>query len=191
MVTPFISFCKANHPLSKKFIDLIMSEAYILDVSRHDELTNVLLESDGAFFLSSGLIRKYILHEGKDLTLDFLNEENLLDADLFSHRYLGAEELRLQALEDCRLIVMPHALINKLLRKCPESGLVLKTLMTRKIYQLNQQAALCRVPDASSRYELFCNLFNNSKRIPGKYLASYLGVRQETLSRIKANLQLN
>ncbi|WP_316851675.1 Crp/Fnr family transcriptional regulator [Pedobacter agri] len=191
MVTPFISYCKANHTLSPKFIKLIRSDAYILEVSRHQDLTQILQDTDSTFFLSSGLIRKYIEHQGKDITLDFLSEDNLLDSDLFKYQYLEGQELRLRALEDSRLIVMPHALINKLLRHCPESGFILKTLMTRKIYQLNEQAALSRIPDASSRYQIFCSLFSNPKRIPGKYLASYLGMRQETLSRIKASTELN
>lgn len=191
MVTPFISYCKANHPLSTKFIKLIQSDAYILEVSRHEDLTQLLQDTDSTFFLSSGLIRKYIEHQGKDITLDFLGEENLLDSDLFKHHYLEGQQLRLQALEDCRLIVMPHALIKKLLRHCPESGFVLKTLMMSKIYQLNQQSALSRIPDASARYQIFCSMFSNNKRIPGKYLASYLGMRPETLSRVKASSVLN
>ncbi|RZJ70804.1 MAG: Crp/Fnr family transcriptional regulator [Flavobacterium sp.] len=191
MVTPFISYCKANHPLSTKFIKLIRSDAYILEVSRHEDLTQLLQGTDSTFFLSSGLIRKYIEHQGKDITLDFLSEENLLDSDLFKYHYLEGQELRLQALEDSRLIVMPHVLIKKLLRHCPESGFVLKTLMMGKIYQLNQQSALSRIPDASARYQIFCSLFSNPKRIPGKYLASYLGMRPETLSRVKASSELN
>jgi hypothetical protein len=50
-----------------------------------------------------------------------------------------------------------------------------------------ERVYICRIPDARSRYQHFMETRQELvNRIPLKYIASYLGITLETLSRLRA-----
>jgi hypothetical protein len=64
--------------------------------------------------------------------------------------------------------------------------------MTEIYYQgASERAFICRIPTTKKRYERFLNTYAHLlERVPLKYIASFLGMRLETLSRIRSGLNL-
>lgn len=140
-------------------------------------------------FILDGVIRScYVNSQGEEITRCFVSAQSLIvDYDHFEAGTAASEYL--QAITDCRLIVMAKNdweelsqtvagwdnLRNKMIQKC----LFWKT---RKGPVISQ--------DATTRYlEFIENHPTLTNRIPLAYIASYLGVTQQSLSRIRKNIR--
>ncbi|WP_431295076.1 hypothetical protein [Pedobacter sp. P26] len=69
--------------------------------------------------------------------------------------------------------------------KYPEANLIGRKLFALHYYAASERAILARIPKAIGRYRKIQESGLDIKRIPQRYLASYLGVRVETISRIR------
>lgn len=137
-------------------------------------------------FVSDGLLRFYYLSpDGKESNKAFVAENEfagpLASAMLGLPLYYGIE-----ALEETTMLVAPladftalyhqHAVFERLGRKLAELLLVRKELRTRSLLEQT----------AYQRYEAFLNEHPTLvQRIPQYHLASYLGITEVSLSRLK------
>lgn len=161
----------------------------MIEVDRDFILNETFSKNNGIFFLSGGMIRKYASYKGKEITVDFAFENDLLCSKIIHEYFFGNEQVYLQAIERVSLIFIPSSLLDKLRIHYDEFlGLVEKLNASRTINS-EQRAAICRLPDATERYLMFESINETPTKIPGKYVASYLAIREETLSRIKGNLK--
>jgi hypothetical protein len=93
----------------------------------------------------------------------------------------------IQALEDCTLISQQYNELQEMYKRFLELNFIARVL-TEKYYNLSEQRLYSiRMLRASERYKfLLDNYPELIQRVPSKYLASYLSVTEETLSRIKS-----
>jgi len=92
----------------------------------------------------------------------------------------------IQAIEDSELFSISHDELNVIYYKFPEFNFIARVL-TEKYYTLSEQRLFSlRMQRASERYaHLMKNFPEIIQRVPSTYIASYLGITLETLSRIK------
>lgn len=151
--------------------------------------SHIVLPGDatsGLYFVCSGLLRYYhIADDGKEWNKAFI-AENTLTAS-FSEDFLGyPSPYGIQVLEntillsaryvDFEALYEPHVSIERLGRRFVEQVLAIKLSRERSFLQHN----------AKSRYRDFlCQYPGLSERIPQYHLASYLGVSEVTLSRLR------
>ncbi|SIT18289.1 hypothetical protein SAMN05421761_1354, partial [Belliella pelovolcani] len=71
----------------------------------------------------------------------------------------------------------------------PEFATINRVLLEQYYIHAEERAFTARIPGAAERYDYFAKSGNKHllQRVPHKYLASLLGVRPETLSRIITN----
>lgn len=190
MISPLISYCQQYQQLSPKFIELIKNSASIFEVDKNTDLESFLAGNLGAFFLINGLIRKYSTFENKEITLGFVFEKDIFGSNIIKECYFEQNRIGLQTLEKTTMVFVPYVLLEKFKMQCKESIVLFDKITRRKLSELNHQSAISRIPNATSRYKMFCKSVPGPDRIQGKFLASYLAIREETLSRIRHHLSI-
>jgi len=95
----------------------------------------------------------------------------------------------LQALEDVDLIAIPHVLSNYLFENFTEANIVGRKMMELYYRSAEERAYICRISSAEKRYKRFLVSFPDLiNRVSLKYIASFLAIRLETLSRIRTKI---
>ena len=138
-------------------------------------------------FLNSGIMRVYHLANDKEYTSYFnFGERNPFVSSFSSFVTRKPSQESIHALEDCELLLISYDNLQKLY----ESSFALQKL-GRVIAEYNYTLAMKRIYSlqhfsAQERYKelllIYPNLVNH---VPHHYIASYLGITPESLSRIR------
>lgn len=142
-----------------------------------------------SYFILRGCVRSYVLKEGVDITLAFYVEEDpVLPIGYGSGEPSGHF---LECVEDTVAVASSPELEASTLVRHPElkaACLAMSELMAAK---LQESLARYRALSAEERYEdLATRRPDLLQRIPQYQIASYLGVRPESLSRIRRRLSV-
>lgn len=139
-------------------------------------------------FVDAGIVRYFMLADGKEITFDFAFAQSFYTAyDSFYSRKNTA--IYIEAMTDCKLYSITYDALHHLYNEC-NTAKELGTLATE--YLLNKKvrrelSLLSQTP--FQRYQAI--LEEQPKyiqQIPLKYLASYIGVVPESLSRIRKRI---
>ncbi|MBW1658385.1 Crp/Fnr family transcriptional regulator [Flavobacterium quisquiliarum] len=139
-------------------------------------------------FIDTGVVRYYVVANDKEITFDFAFKDTFYCAyDSFYNR--TQTRIYVQALTDCQLYSISHENLQRLYEKCETAKklgrIATEYLLDKKVKR--ELALLTKTPQ--ERYEKL--LFEQPKyikQIPLKYLASYIGIVPETLSRIRKRI---
>src|SRR6185436_2481982 len=97
----------------------------------------------------------------------------------------------MQAIENCELLALTYADFQDLYIKFPEFNIVARKLLQKYYKDAEGRAFIARVTSAEKKYQLFLIRYGHlGNRIPLKYIASFLGITLETLSRVRKKLSL-
>lgn len=145
--------------------------------------------SKNCYTVLSGCVRQYrTLEDGREITVAFYTEEQAIV--LFnSYKYQIPSEYSLVCSEDVTLLVGSLASEEKLYSQFPELMLVTRKMMEANFGKEQDERTLFMSLTPEERY---INLTRNRpdliRRVPQHQLASYLGIKPESLSRIKKRL---
>lgn len=142
-------------------------------------------------FLVSGLMRSYYTtNSGEEITYCFRFPNDLIAA--YSSFITGNKtEENLQAIADVELLVFSKQELNKLINDRLNWVKFLKEIAELQYIELEKRIFQLQKTTALQRYEdLLQNQPEYVQKIPLQYLASYLGISQRHLSRIRKELVL-
>ena len=186
----FIDYILQFGHLNKQQIDLITSKATELDLRKDEYFSEAGKIPRQVGFILEGVVRFcYYNNKGQEITHHFIDELNFVsDQQKFEAQIIASDYI--EAVTDCKLLVFSKkdwddigstivgwdAITNKILKNC-----LLKTIERRSPLVSE---------DATTRYLSFIEMFPNLvNRIPLSYVASYLGITQQSLSRIRKNIR--
>jgi CRP-like cAMP-binding protein len=139
-----------------------------------------------SFQITKGIVRKYYLNEGKEFTTDLFFAEDLA-LSLTSYVCQQPSHEFIQAVEDTKAICTSFEVFQNL--KKEHTVLVQLDLLLTEYHALWLEQRLWEFYslNATQRYEkLLKEQPHFVQQLPLTYLASYLGISLETLSRIRA-----
>jgi CRP-like cAMP-binding protein len=183
----FLDFASTLLSLSAAFNEAVMSDLKLCVVKKGEHLINYGESADYKYFIRKGILRGYIIHNTKEITM-WLNSageivatgENILEQSVANESIL--------AIEDCELEVLSKPKFHELIKNHYEMVLLTNTILLYNYQDACFRALISKIPNATERY----NYFLSSKygplinRVPLKFIASFLGLRNETLSRIRS-----
>ncbi len=152
----------------------------------------VLLEgvkSTNIYFIVRGIVRGYYIDEqGNDITKCFSSENEFLSSE--GLRTASVSSFTIECLEDCQCIQLPYSLIHKVLKEDEDLKNVFITYNLQEVEKLENRAKNSALMNAEERYIDFCKQYPYlHDRVELKHIASFIGIRAASLSRIRKNLR--
>ncbi|WP_156166689.1 Crp/Fnr family transcriptional regulator [Pedobacter sp. BMA] len=182
---PFFNYLEKLHPLSPQFMECYELNCQLVTVRKNKFILSPIDSNNAMYFLLNGLVRGFIRDGKKDISTWFGFEGEIVEAMRHPEQHSIHSMEYLQALEDCELIRIPYSIIDGLFASFPEATIIARKLLKRQYYLASERSMLARIPTALGRYLKLESMNFDICRIPQRYLASYLGMRLETLSRIR------
>jgi len=138
------------------------------------------------FLIEKGIARAFYYKDGKDITAHFAAEQTSITAiDSFIQR--KQSRYNIEALEDTTAITISHQDIQTLLDNKPQYERYVRLYLEQIYIDLAERIEDLLFHSAKERYQKILSS-NPSllQRVNLGHLASYLGISQETLSRVRA-----
>ncbi len=185
-LSPLAAFVNYVHPVSDAATRYINQHSHSLQVERGTYLLKAGELCQHLYFIRKGAIRGFVKEGTKEVTTWITAENEMVT----SIRGLSLQEPSLeniQAIEHCDLIVATYESLHYLYENFLEVNIVGRKLLEQYYRDAEERAFISRIPNAAKRYRHFLETKSNlANRIPLKYIASYLGMTIETLSRIRS-----
>jgi|AraplaMF_Col_mMF_1032025.scaffolds.fasta_scaffold14738_2 CRP-like cAMP-binding protein len=176
----------AVYPLSDVLKEFLSQRVKMLKFKKNHILLRPGETADYIYFISTGMLRAYYTDEkGKEQTFWLMKELDMM-ASAFSFFTRQPGDLTIEVLEDCELIAIDYDTLEQVYKEFIEFN-VIGRVLTQKYYALSdERAMILRMTDRSDRYWYWYDRYSElENRVKQKYIASYLGMRGETLSRAK------
>ena len=177
-----------NHfqPLSKEAENALLELCSLIHVKKNKELQPIGHTCRTIYFIKKGIARVYYYKDGIDITEYFAFENNLIARveSLFTGR---PSKKAIQVLDDAEIISINAAGLFRLYDQFREiERLARKITEAAYVDNVNRLESL-QFHSAEERYkDLLEQAPDILKRVPLKYIASYLGITPVSLSRIRA-----
>ena len=140
------------------------------------------------YFIESGLTRTYYYNEGKDIT-DWISPENTFACSIVSFISRKPDRRQIELLEPSILWSLQYYEIEHLCAKHHDVERMIRHLVSSGLVQLQRRFDDLHFATALQRYQTLMNENPTLiQRVPLGMIASYLGITQETLSRIRSRI---
>jgi CRP-like cAMP-binding protein len=138
------------------------------------------------YFVDNGLLRLFYYRDGKDITDYFATKQNIIGGiDSFFSR--KPSEKIIETLEPCKLIAISFNNLEKLYQKHHDLERIGRVLSVGAFLSMQERLFAIQFHPAKQRYqELLTNNPDILQRVSLGHIASYLGITQVTLSRIRS-----
>lgn len=186
MIEKLIARLNGLHPMSEALTERIRSMVWVTD---HPKKTVLLKEGEvnnHICMVANGLVRSYYINEGKEITSRFMDEGFIMTSWIsFYTRKPGSEFI--ETLEDTTLTCVHYNDIQKLYEEFPEFNIIGRKQVEYSFYMAELRTRMLRKNTAEEKYKFFLeNHPNLLLRVSLKHVATYLGMNEETLSRVRS-----
>jgi CRP-like cAMP-binding protein len=140
-------------------------------------------------FVEKGALREYSIDEqGNERTIQFAVEGWTI-SDLYSFLTAEPAVYNIEALEDSELVLINKSAHEELLTKLPEYETYIRLQITGAYLAMQRRLTSIISATTEERYAYFSLLYPETvQRVPQHMIASYMGLKPETLSRARKRL---
>jgi CRP/FNR family cyclic AMP-dependent transcriptional regulator len=140
-------------------------------------------------FVIKGCLRKYCIDDaGHDVNLQFAVEDWWI-SDMTSFTAQTPSKLFIQAMEDCEVLMISYADKEEIFKRVPALERMFRLMVQRSHAVLQERFVGILTQPAEERYLQFLEQYPTlPQRIPQHYIASYLGMTAEFLSKVRKRL---
>ncbi|RZL64157.1 MAG: Crp/Fnr family transcriptional regulator [Pedobacter sp.] len=187
--SPIITVFKTYHPLNSEIEKILNEETFPVSFKKNKFISSPVHRNKYIFYILKGAARGYMKHGNKEITTWIAKENELVG----TIRNLWVDEETdeyIQALEPIEAIAIPHEMSKELYDNYPIANYVGRKMTELHYAQAFERGFICRLQSAERKYLRFLKSYPDLiNRVPLKYIASFLGIRLETLSRIRGRLE--
>ena len=175
-------------PLSSQSIQLIADKMQLIQLPKNTTLIDADKVEKKLYFIKKGIVRAYIIDDGKEITFWFGKEGDLiLSMRSYVENKIGYETIEL--MEDCELYEIKSSDLQLFYATNLEIANWGRKLAEIELIKTEERFISRQLGTAIDRYKKLLeenpSLIN---RVQLGYIASYLGISQVTLSRIRAEI---
>ena len=137
-------------------------------------------------FVVSGCLRMYKIDEAGTAHIIQFAIENWWISDMGSFYSMKPSEMSIEAVEDTTVLQIKYDDLLDLYTRAPKFDRLFRVLVEKSLIGMQQRLLQNISSDARVRYESFMKQYPTlANRIPNTYIASYLGITPEFLSKIR------
>lgn len=186
-VKPLIQYMEQYHTFPDDLAAQYEKNCTVVMVKKNKHIVSPIDSNAALYFVKNGIVRGFVKEGSKDITTWFSFGNNIVGAIRHPDAPSNQSIEYLQALEDCELIRIPYTLIEYGYAHFKEANIIGRKLLALHYYAASERSILARIPNALRRYRKLADSKKiDLNKIPLRYLASYLGMRIETMSRIRS-----
>jgi len=138
------------------------------------------------YFVTQGIVRSFYLKDGKDITAHFAMDMGAISA-ADSFIFNRPSRYNLEVLEDATVFSMTRQQLEDYLRQYPHYEHTARLFVEQLYMELVDRVEALMFFSAQERYAALTQQNPNIiQRVSLGHIASYLGITQETLSRVRA-----
>lgn len=188
MTNQLVKYISKFIQLNKEEIKAISSQIQIRNYKSGDVLLREGNVSRVSYFNLKGCVRLYYIVDGEEKTTFFYTEEKFITSlrslteGIPSNHYL-------ECIEDCTLALIPYETEKQLLIKFPNLEVFVRINLEQELANYQEMLSTYILSNPEQRYlNLLQNFPTLLQRVPLYQLASYIGVKAESLSRIRSRI---
>lgn len=181
-----LQYLKHFNPLSESAEQAIINISKEICISKNKDLQSIGHTCKTIYFLNSGMARIYYFKDGIDITENLAFENNIIARveSLFSGK---PSRKAIQIIEDAELVAIDANKLFNLYDTFPEIERLFRKIFEAAYVNTINRIESIQFHTAEERYNLLINEAPDVlQRVPLKYVASYLGITQQSLSRIRS-----
>lgn len=183
--SPLNRYLQSVHPISQEEFDAISRISSVFTLRKLELLQPIGHRCQTIYFLNRGSARIFYFKDDKDITESFAFENQILVRVESLFRQQPSRK-GIQIMEDAELVAIDAPALFRLYDTYPSvERLFRKVFEGLHVDTINRMESL-QFHSAEERYrDLLHETPDLIRRIPLKYIASYLGITQTSLSRIR------
>lgn len=184
-----VDFITEVYPMSASLASDIAGRFYPVHLSKGAFFLKEGTISNEYLFLTEGFMRSYALDpDGNDITTGFHRPKQVVfEVSSFFHRIPSRENI--QALTPCAGIAITYATLNELFHALPEFREFGRSILVRGFSNLKSRMLSTITETAEARYlQLLQSNPDIFRHAPLRTIASYLGITDTSLSRIRKEI---
>jgi CRP-like cAMP-binding protein len=184
-----IAFIQQSLPVSLEKITEIAQQFQPIEIKKNDYFLRQGRQGDKYLFLEKGMIRAFTNdQDGNETTTEFYSANQVVfEVASFFQKQPSPENL--QALEDCVGEFITFDRVQYLFHSLPEFREFGRMLLVKGFITFKQRTLSLISETAEQRYRRLLNTRPDIfQKVPLKFIASYLGVTDSSLSRIRKEL---
>lgn len=177
--------------LNQQQVDFISSKAIEINIRKEEYFSEAGKISKQIGFVVEGILRVcYYNNKSEEITKYFIEENNLVvDLESFDNQISSSSYV--QAVTDCKMIIFERKDWLDFLQTIVGFDAIVHKIISRALILKVERRSPLVSEDATTRYLKFLEIYPTAvNRIPLSYVASYLGVTQSSLSRIRKGIRL-
>jgi CRP-like cAMP-binding protein len=182
----FFAYIKTIHPITKEAEEALAGISREVAFKKNTDVQPIGHTCRTIYFVKKGALRIYYFKDGIDITESFEFENAIVARaeSLFSGR---PSKKAIQAIEEAVLIAINSPALFSMYDAYPELERLFRKIFEEAYVKTVNRLESLQFHTAEERYvNLLKDYPDVLKRVPLKFIASYLGITQVSLSRIRA-----
>jgi CRP-like cAMP-binding protein len=184
----FVQYLSNFVQLDQKEMDVISSQVPVKEYKAGAVLLKEGKIATLSFFNIKGCVRMYYLIDGEEKTTFFYTENQFITS-MRSFTTSTPADHYLECVEDCTLALIPNEVEKELLANFPKLETFARIILEKELANYQEMLANYITSNPEQRYrKLLQQNPDLLQRVPLYQLASYIGVKAESLSRIRSRI---
>jgi CRP-like cAMP-binding protein len=186
----FAEYLKNDSSLKPEEIELICDYFQPEFIKSESQLLNAGHKYKKFVFVVEGILRVYIIDNfGDEVVKNFIEPKSFF-ADIESLEKNQNSFINVSAVTDCAILTLTKTDSDKLINQLPKWEYLIKVGAMQAMNDMIRKQEFLRIGDSAEQYNYFIKHYPLlAKQVPLKYIASYLGITQSSLSRIRRQIE--